>query len=277
MKSFDGIIGDDTLKELGALVDRRENTLVLRNSFRIPLKEKVTTESNYILNDEHIPEIGTRIERLISKYRQLFGPINGNELASSNIQAEIRTTTEEPIYTKSYPYPVCMREEVEKQIMELLSEGVIRPSKSPYNSPIWVVPKKPKPNGEKQYRMVIDFKRLNSVTIPDTYPIPDITSTLASLGKAKYFTTIDLTSGFHQIAMKPKDIPKTAFSTANGKFEFLRLPFGLKNAPAIFQRMIDDVLREYIGKICYVYIDDIIVIGRDIEDHLRNVDTYLRG
>ena len=73
--------------------------------------------------------------------------------------------------------------------------------------------------------------------------------------------------------MKPKDIPKTAFSTANGKFEFLRLPFGLKNAPAIFQRMIDDVLREYIGKICYVYIDDIIVIGKDIEDHLRNVDT----
>lgn len=131
MKSFDGIIGDDTLKELGALVDRRENTLVLRNSFRIPLKEKVTTESNYILNDEHIPEIGTRIERLISKYRLLFGPINGNELASSNIQAEIRTTTEEPIYTNSYPYPVCMREEVEKQIMELLSEGVIRPSKSP--------------------------------------------------------------------------------------------------------------------------------------------------
>lgn len=273
LKTFDGIIGDDTLKELDAIVDRKENVLVLKNCFKTPLKEKVTTESNYILGEEYVPEVETRIESLICKYKPLFGPLDGSELASTNVRAEIRTSTEEPIYTKSYPYPVCMREEVERQIKELLSEGIIRPSKSPYNSPIWVVPKKPKPNGEKQYRMVVDFKRLNAVTIPDTYPIPDITSTLASLGKAKYFTTIDLTSGFHQIAMKTKDIPKTAFSTANGKFEFLRLPFGLKNAPAIFQRMIDDVLREYIGKICFVYIDDIIVIGENIEDHLRNIDT----
>ena len=121
--------------------------------------------------------------------------------------------------------------------------------------------------------MVVDFKRLNAVTISDTYPIPDINSTLASLGKAKYFTTLDLTSGFHQIPMKESDIPKTAFSTLNGKYEFLRLPFGLKNAPSIFQRMIDDVLKEYIGKICYVYIDDIIVFGQDIEDHLKNFET----
>lgn len=273
LETFDGIIGDDTLKELGAVVDRKENVLVLKNSFVIPLKEKITAESNYILGEEYVPEVRTRIEGLINKYKPLFGPLDGSELASTNIQAEIRTSTEEPIYTKSYPYPICMREEVERQVKELLSEGIIRPSKSPYNSPIWVVPKKPKPNGERQYRMVVDFKRLNAVTIPDTYPIPDITSTLASLGKAKYFTTIDLTSGFHQVAMKPKDIPKTAFSTANGKFEYLRLPFGLKNAPAIFQRMIDDVLHEYIGKICFVYIDDVIVIGESFESHLRNVDT----
>ncbi|KAH8295567.1 hypothetical protein KR054_009054 [Drosophila jambulina] len=164
-----------------------------------------------------------------------------------------------------------MRGEVENQVDELLREGIIRPSKSPYNSPIWVVPKKPKPNGEKQYRMVIDFKRLNAVTISDTYPIPDITSTLSSLGEAKLFTTLDLTSGFHQIHMKESDIPKTAFSTLNGKYEFLRLPFGLKNAPAVFQRMIDDVLREHIGKICYVYIDDIIVFSKDYESHWRNL------
>lgn len=99
-----------------------------------------------------------------------------------------------------------------------------------------------------------EFHTTTEQAIPDTYPIPDINSTLASLGRAKYFTTLDLTSGFHQILMKESDIPKTAFSTLNGKYEFLRLPFGLKIAPAIFQRMIDDVLREHIGKICYVYI-----------------------
>jgi len=112
--------------------------------------------------------------------------------------------------------------------------------------------------------MVIDFKRLNADTISDTYPIPDITSTLSSLKEAKLFTTLDLTSGFHQIHMKES-------STLNGKYEFLRLPFGLKNAPAVFQRMIDDVLREHIGKICYVYIDDIIVFSKDYESHWRNL------
>lgn len=119
--------------------------------------------------------------------------------------------------------------------------------------------KKSKPSGEKQFRLVIDYKRLNAVTIPDTYPFPDINSMQPSLGNAKYFTTIDLTSGFHQISMKPSDVPKTAFSTMNAKFEFLRLPFQLKNALANFQRMIDDVLKDYVERISYVYIGDIIV------------------
>jgi len=120
-----------------------------------------------------------------------------------------------------------------------------------------------------------DFKRLNAVTISDTYPIPDITSTtLSSLGEAKLFTTLDLTSGFHQNHMKEFDIPKTAFSTLNGKYEFLRLPFGLKNAPAVFQRMIDDVL--HIGKICYVFIDDIIVFSKDYESHWRNLRAVFK-
>jgi len=119
--------------------------------------------------------------------------------------------------------------------------------------------------------MFIDFKRLNAVTIADTYPIPDINSILASLGMAKYFTTLDLTSGFHQIYMLESDTPKTAFSTLNGKYEFLRLPFGLKNDPAVFLRMIDDVLREHIGKICYVYIDDIIVFSEDYDSHWQNL------
>lgn len=166
-----------------------------------------------------------------------------------------------------------MREEVEKQIGQLLADGIIRPSKSPYNAPIWIVEKKTDASQVKKYRMVVDFKRLNSVTISDSYPIPDITNTLSNLGDSKFFTTIDLTSGFHQIQMKKTDIAKTSFSTMNGKYEFLRLPFGLKNAPAIFQRMIDNVLKEFIGELCYVYIDDIIVFGGgNEEEHLLRVE-----
>lgn len=168
-----------------------------------------------------------------------------------------------------------MRQEIDKEIKKLLRDNVIRPSTSPYNAPIWIVPKKLNKDGERKYRMVIDYKRLNAVTIANTYPIPDIGTILANLGESNFFTTIDLTSGFHQILMNEKDIEKTAFSTLNGKYEFLRLPFGLKNAPAIFQCMIDDVLKECIGKICYVYIDDIIIFSKSIEEHLSHIKLIL--
>lgn len=274
LQSFDGIIGDDTLKDLRAIINRDKDELIINSRIKIPLKNKTSEVVNSLtIVNKSVPESSKlKLESICTKFEGLFGPVN-NEKIRTNVKAEIRTRVDEPIYTKSYPYPAGMREEVERQVNELLAEKIIRPSKSPYNSPIWVVPKKDKPNGEKQYRMVIDFKRLNAVTISDTYPIPDINNTLASLGDAKFFTTLDLTSGFHQISMYEKDIPKTAFSTMNGKFEFLRLPFGLKNAPAIFQRMIDDVLKELIGKICYVYIDDIIIYSKTIEDHLKDVET----
>ena len=273
LKEFDGIIGDDTLKALEALVDRKNNLLVLGNNVSLPLKAQISETINSTLNGCLSTSQCEKISHLIKKFEPLFGPINTKLTVNTAIRADIRTLKDEPIYSKSYPYPACMRAEIEKQINELLYNGIIRPSRSPYNSPIWIVPKKPKPNGEKQYRMVIDYKRLNAVTIPDTYPIPDINATLASLGNAKYFTVLDLTLGFHQIPMKESEIPKTAFSTMNGKYEFLRLPFGLKNAPAIFQRAIDDVLKPFIGRICYVYIDDIIVFGNSEESHLKNVET----
>lgn len=124
--------------------------------------------------------------------------------------------------------------------------------------------------------MVIDYRKLNSVTISDRYPIPDINGVLAQLGDNKIFSVLDLKSGFHQILLKDSDIEKTAFSVNNGKYEFMRLPFGLKNAPSIFQRALDDILREHIGKICYIYIDDIIVFSKDELTHCKNLDQIFK-
>lgn len=267
LTSFDGIIGDDTLRELEAVIDRKNDTLLLKGNVKIKLKPKISKQ----VNKYHITPYDD-IQNILEKYADLFGPVSNDDTVDTNVRAEIKTNTEEPIYTKSYPYPANLRAEVERQIADLLKDGIIRPSRSPYNSPLWIVPKKPGPSGEKKYRIVIDYKRLNSVTIPDAYPIPDINNTLASLGECRYFSTLDLTSGFHQIKMKDKDIQKTAFSTMNGKYEFTRMPFGLKNAPAIFQRMINDVLKPLIGKSCYVYIDDIIIVGKNREDHLKNLE-----
>ncbi len=107
------------------------------------------------------------------------------------------------------------------------------------------------------------------------WPLPytDTTVILANLGKSRYFTTLDLKSGFHQINMRERDRQKTAFNVNNGKYEFCRLPFGLRNAPSIFQHAIDDVLRKNIGKTCQVYIDDIIIFSPNAETHLVHVNT----
>jgi len=123
---------------------------------------------------------------------------------------------------------------VNAEVKHLLANGIIKPSKSPYNNPVWVVDKKGvNQSGHKLKRMVIDFRKLNQKTTDDNYPIPSISTILSNMGEAQYFTTLDLKSGFHQIELAERDREKTAFSVNNGKYEFCRLPFGLKNAPSI--------------------------------------------
>jgi len=194
-----------------------------------------------------------------------------------NTVATIRTDDEQ-VYSKLYPYPMGVAEFVNSEVQQLLHNGIIRPSKSPYNNPIWVVDKKGVDElGHKKKRMVIDFRKLNQKTVSDKYPIPSISTILSNMGKAQFFTTLDLKSGFHQIELAERDREKTAFSVNNGKYEFCRLPFGLKNAPSIFQRAIDDVLREQIGKTCYVYVDDVIIFSETKENHIKDIDWVLKS
>ena len=105
--------------------------------------------------------------------------------------------------------------------------------------------------------------------VGDRYPIPNINDILDKLGKSLYFSTSELASEFHQIEVKPKDIQKTAFSIDNGHYEYIRMPFGLKNAPSTFQRVIDNVSREYLGEGCLVYMDDIIVYSTSLQEHME--------
>ena len=118
--------------------------------------------------------------------------------------------------------------------------------------------------------MVVDYRKINEDTDQDTYPLPIIEDILASLGNAKFCSAFELSWGIHQIPMNPNSIKYTAFSTAEGHFEHTRMPFGLKNAPATFQRMMDHALRGLVGKSCFVYLDDIIVFGSTIQEHNEN-------
>lgn len=162
--------------------------------------------------------------------------------ATTAIEHGIATTDEIPVNARQYRFPPVHKAEINIQVNELLGNNIIEHSSSPYNFPVWIVPKKADSKGIKQWRMVIDYRRLNEKTIGDAYPLPNITEILDQLGSAKYFSVFDLASGFHQINVKREDAHTTAFSTPHGHWQFNRMSFGLKNAPVTFQRLMDQVL-----------------------------------
>ena len=149
---------------------------------------------------------------------------------------------------------------------QLVEDGIINKSDSPWNSPLLIVPKRAGPDGKPKWRMVVDFRKLNEKTIGDAHPLPDITEILDQLGQSKYFTCLDMVMGYHQIELEPRDGPKTAFSTKQGHWDYLRLPFGLKTAPATFQRMMKSVLSGLTGT-RFLYLDDIIIYARSLAEH----------
>lgn len=252
------------LKEIGATID------LINNRLNYKCRGKMH-KINFTVNNEDYRE---RIEEIMNK--NLY--TNEKLPYTTTIEGTIRTKSDEPIWTKQYPYPYSDNEFINKEIQDLLRNEIIQPSRSPYNSPIWTVAKKGTDDqGKPKRRMVVDFQKLNAQTITDRYPIPDVNMTIQNLGKAKIFTTLDLESGFHQIRIKKEDREKTAFSINGAKYEFLRMPFGLKNAPSIFQRCVDDILRPYIGKFAYVYIDDVLIYSSTPEEHIEHIETIVNA
>lgn len=215
------------------------------------------------------------LKKFLLRYKSIFFQEGQYLPALEAVKHQILTKPHAPIYTKNYRYPYALEEEINIQLNSMLENGIIRPSKSPYNSPLWIVAKKSA--GEvKKWRLVVDYRKLNSLTIDDKFPIPNIESLFEKLGRAQYFSTIDLAKGFHQILMDESDIEKTAFSGPNGHYEFTRMPFGLKNAPATFQRMMNTILSEYINKICIIYMDDILVFSTSISEHFESLTKIFK-
>ena len=153
----------------------------------------------------------------------------------------------------------------------MLKQNIIKPSSSPWASPIVVVKKK-----DGRLRLCIDYRRLNAVTVKDSFPLPRVDKLFDTLAGATYFSTLDLASGYWQVEVDEKDRPKTAFSMPSGLYEFQTMPFGLANAPATFQRLMQFVLQPLIPARCSVYLDDVIVHGKDKADHLRNLKAVLQ-
>lgn len=163
------------------------------------------------------------------------------------------------------------RAEIENQVRELLEQGLIQPSNSPYGSPVLLVKKK-----DGTMRMCIDYRALNSITVKNAYPLPRIDDLLDRLQGAKFFSSLDLMSGYHQLALRDSDITKTAFKTHVGLFEYKVLCFGLTNAPSVFQAIMNKVFSKYpnvLNKFVLVYMDDILIYSQTKEEHLRHLKT----
>ena len=148
----------------------------------------------------------------------------------------------------------------------MLADDIIQPSNSPWSSPILLVRKK-----DSTWRFCIDYRELNSVTRKDAYPLPRIDTSLDTLGGNCWFSTVDLTSGYWQCDVEPSSREKTAFSSHKGLFEFKVLSFGLCNAPATFERLMEMVLKGYQWEYCLCYLDDVIIFGSTFEKALQNV------
>ncbi|GJP60385.1 hypothetical protein CLOP_g17596 [Closterium sp. NIES-67] len=159
-------------------------------------------------------------------------------------------------------------EELQQQLDYLLTKGFIRPSTSPYAAPILFTPKK-----DGGFRMCIDYRALNRITIKSRYPIPRADDLLDQLRGAKFFLKIDLQGGYHQIRVAAEDCHKTAFQTRYGSYEYLVMPFGLTNAPSTFQMTMNGVFRELLDKCVIIYLDDILIYSRSREQHLKDLDA----
>ena len=187
------------------------------------------------------------------------------------VKHHIHTISDQPLYQPPYRVPYAQQEILHQEIQSMEEQGVLQPSVSPWSAPIVMVKKK-----DGKMRICIDYQKLNEITRTDPYPIPVIHETLDKLGGAKYFSALDLASGYSQIHMEDEVMVKTAFTVpGKGRYEFNRMPFGLKNAPATFQRTMVIVLRGLEGNICFVYLDDIIIFGRTKQEHLVRLEQVL--
>lgn len=216
------------------------------------------------------------VESMCSDFQDVFH-LPGDILTCTNtIKHRILVPeNQEPIYQRQYRIPHAHREIINKKVEKLETEGRIRKSVSAWNAALLLVPKKNSSDG----RLVVDYRKLNDVTIKQIFPIPRMEEILDQLGRSRYFTTLDLESGYHQVEIDERDRELTSFQTAHNKWEWVRLPFGLSGAPMTFQRLMNQVLAGIQGLECFVYLDDIVVYGGNLEEHearLRNVLQRLR-
>ncbi len=207
----------------------------------------------------------TELEHLVSQFSDVFSETPGR---TTVIHHEIRTPPG-VVRQRAYRIPEARRPAIEEEVKKMLELGIVEPSRSPWASPIVMVPKL-----DNTLRFCNDIRKLNEVSTFDGYPMPRVDELLDRLGKARYISTLDLTKGYCQVPLVPSSREKTAFSTPSGHWQYRVLPFGLHGAPATFQRLMDVILRPH-QEYAAAYLDDVVIHSESWEAHLERLRRVL--
>ncbi|KAJ3708075.1 hypothetical protein LUZ61_011780 [Rhynchospora tenuis] len=299
VQGYDLILGMDWLSSFGLMsVDWSKGTLYLTHKgVEISLQvEEITAETkicqeemNIVQENKHgsqiviaqlfcvqenststpvIQEIG--VQQVLDSFTDVFSePTELPPNRTIDHQIVLKPDSK-PVNLRPYRFSYFQKLEIEKIIEELLAKSFIQPSTSCYASPIILVKKK-----DETWRLCVDYRQLNDNTIKNKFPIPIIEDLLDELKGVQYFSKLDLRSGYHQIRMHQKDIPKTAFRTYEGLYEYKVMPFGLTNAPATFQSLMNIFFKPYLRKFVLVFFDDILIYSKNLQSHLEHLSLAL--
>lgn len=292
---FDIILGRDWFKHVQPIPDWRHDTWQIKQGnhthILTPSRKRQIPDLAYLLSHREMQRLsrtkaisemylfytadkidkydGT-FDTLVHEYADVFR----NELPGlppdRDIEHVIDTGDAQPINRHPFKMSPLELDELRRQLAELQTLGLIEPSNSPWGAPVLFVRKK-----DGSMRLCIDYRALNAVTRRNAHPLPRIDECLERLGGARFFSSIDLKSGYHQVRIRPEDVPKTAFNTRYGAWQWKVLPFGLTNAPPTFQKMMNSILGDFLDKFALVYLDDILIFSRTKEDHLKHVRMVL--
>lgn len=211
------------------------------------------------------------LQQLLNEFAEVFNQSRKPNSTKVKVKHCINTGDSSPIKQRPYRVSPTERRIIQEEVNKMLERDVIEPSDSPWSSPVVLVRKK-----DNSWRFCVDYRRLNKITKKDVYPLPRIDDTLDCLKGANFFSSMDLSSGYWQVEVDEADREKTAFITPEGLYQFKVMPFGLCNAPATFERMMDNILRHLKWTTCLCYLDDIIVFSETFSEHLKRLNIILK-